>query len=89
MQDFLRDSAVGTQPWPAYSPDLSPIEHLWDLIYRRLRSRDLGPQTVLELRLAIQEEWDNIPQVIIARLISSMPRRCRAVHDAFGGHTRY
>ena len=88
-QDFLRDNAVRTLPWPAYSPDLSPIEHLWDLIDRRLRSRDPRPQTVLQLRLAIQEEWDNIPQAIIAHLISSMTRRCRAAYDAFCGHTRY
>ena len=88
-QDFLRANGVQILPWPAYSPDLSPIEHLWDLIDRRIRSRDPPPQTLPQLRLAIQEAWDDIPHAQIARLISSMPRRCRAVQEARGGHTRY
>ncbi|GFW42382.1 transposable element Tc1 transposase [Trichonephila clavipes] len=31
-------------PWPAYSPDLSPIEHVWDVIGRRLKTLPL-PRT--------------------------------------------
>ena len=88
-QEFLRANAVHTLPWPVYLPDLSPIEHLWDLIDRRIRSHDRSPQTVPQLRLAIQEAWDDIPLARIAHLMASMPWKCRAVHEARGGYTRY
>lgn len=88
-QQFLADEDVDVLPWPAYSPDLSPIEHLWDVIDRRVRSRDPRPESLPALRLALQEAWDEIPQALIARLVNSMRRRCTAVRDANGGHTRY
>ena len=86
---FLQQQNIDTLPWPPYSPDLSPIEHLWDLIDRGIRSRDPPPQNLHELRRVIQEEWDNISQLQIATLIGSMRRRCTEVHAAGGGHTRY
>jgi len=88
-EDYLHAEGVNVLPWPAYSPDLSPIEHLWDQLDRRVRSRDPPPQTLPALRQALQEEWDNFPQAKIRRLIASMRRRCKAVSDAQGGHTRY
>jgi len=88
-QDFLQAQGVDVLPWPAYSPDLSPIEHLWDHLDRRVRSHDPPPQTLPALRQALQEEWDNFPQPKIRRLISSMRRRCMAVREAGGGHMRY
>ncbi|UYV63569.1 hypothetical protein LAZ67_2004730 [Cordylochernes scorpioides] len=35
-QQALQD--VHMLPWPPYSPDLSPIEHVWDIIGRRLHA---------------------------------------------------
>ena len=58
-QEFLRANAVHKLTWPVYSPKLSPVEHLWDLIIRHIRSRDPPPQTVPQLHLSIQEMWDD------------------------------
>ncbi|KAI0994756.1 hypothetical protein K3495_g13424 [Podosphaera aphanis] len=33
---FLRDHSLAVLPWPANSPDLNPIEHLWNYIKKRL-----------------------------------------------------
>jgi transposase len=44
--DFLDDSQVDLLPWPPRSPDLSPIEHVWDLIDRRLTNLHNPPITV-------------------------------------------
>jgi hypothetical protein len=69
--------------------DLSPIEHLWDELGRRVPHHQNPPETLHELRDALEHEWNNTPQVFIQRLIVSMRRRCEAVVAARGGHTRY
>ena len=81
---FLQQNNVNVMHWPPYSPDLSPIEHLW-----RVRNRPQLTTTLQTLRLALMQEWNAIPQAEISRLILSMTRRVRAVLNANGGHTRY
>ena len=73
--------------WPSNLPDLNPIEHLWDDLDRRVRSRQPVPQTQQELQQVLEQEWGRIPQDRIRRLIESMPRRVRVV-QANGGHNR-
>ncbi|GFV15393.1 DDE_3 domain-containing protein [Trichonephila clavipes] len=62
--------------WPARSPDLNPIAHVWDFLGRRLAARTLLPVTIRELRLALQDEWAAMPQQLIDTLILSIGRRC-------------
>lgn len=89
VQDELQVRNIQTLPWPANSPDLSPIEHLWDELKRRVRQRQHPPTNLRELREAVVQEWQNIPQRSVRLLVRSMRRRCQAVIDARGGHTRY
>ncbi|GFT02523.1 transposable element Tcb1 transposase [Trichonephila clavipes] len=60
--------------WPAYLPDLSPIEHVWDVIGRRLQTLPL-PRTNDPLWQMVEREWRTIPQDTIRTLIDSVPRR--------------
>lgn len=75
--------------WPTCSPDLNPIEHLWDELKRRIRARLRAPTSTPERIIAVEEEWLNIPQETISNLIRSMPNRMRDVIRARGGHTHY
>ena len=72
--------------WPARSPDLNPIEHLWDLLDRRVhvRGRQQVPKTVAELRQALK--LTSIPQVDITNLVNSLRRRCTELLRENGGH---
>ena len=87
VQQFLQQNNVDHLDWPARSPDLSPIEHAWDILGQRVRQRVPRPRTLQALGAALQEERTWIPQLQIARLIRSMRHRCVACIDATGGHT--
>lgn len=89
INEFFDDHDVRVLPWPSVSPDLSPIEHVWDEMERRLRRLPQQPSTLRQLRIALLRVWQDIPQTFHARLVNSMRRRCTAVIDANGGHTRY
>uniref|UniRef100_A0AAZ3SMG2 Tc1-like transposase DDE domain-containing protein n=1 Tax=Oncorhynchus tshawytscha TaxID=74940 RepID=A0AAZ3SMG2_ONCTS len=73
-------SRLGT----ARSPDLNPIEHIWDIMSRSIHQRHVAPQTVQELADALVQVWEEIPQETIRHLIRSMPRRCKEVIQARG-----
>ncbi|KAI3370054.1 hypothetical protein L3Q82_024855 [Scortum barcoo] len=88
-QQFLQDEGIDAMDWPARSPDLNPIEHIWDIMSRSIHQRHVAPQTVQELADALVQVWEEIPQETIRHLIRSMPRRCREVIQARGGHTHY
>ncbi len=75
--------------WPAQSPDLNPIEHLWDHLKRRLGEYETAPNGILELWERIEKEWEAIPASECQKLIESMPRRVEQVIKAKGGYTKY
>lgn len=89
VTEYLEAVGVRTLNWPACSPDLNPIEHLWDELQRRIRRRPNLPETLHELRIALQEEFEAIPQNLVVNLINSVPQRILEVIRARGGHTRY
>ena len=75
--------------WPAQSPDLNPIEHLWAYIAHKLRLKRANIGNVAQLDVAVREIWEGISPLILENLVSSMPARCQAVINAGGGHTKY
>ncbi|GFV96010.1 transposable element Tc3 transposase [Trichonephila clavipes] len=85
-KQLLESEDIERMDWPARSPDLNTIEHVWDFLGRRLAARTLPPVTILELRLALQDEWAAMPQQLIATLIVSMGRRCETCLAVRGDH---
>ena len=89
-QDYITNNNMQIlHPWPAASPDLNPIEHVWDIIGRHVESADPRPQNNAQLLQSLTDAWNDIPQASIRHIIDSMRRRCQAVINAGGGHTRY
>jgi hypothetical protein len=76
--------------WPAYSPDLNPIEKIWnwmkDWIEREYGERNW---TYTKLRDAVRAAWDAITNEQLNELIDSMHQRCLDVIAAQGGHTKW
>ena len=87
--DFLEEEAITRMDWPAVSPDLNPIEHLWDELGRKVTARLTPQSTEQQLRELLLEEWRRIPQRSIDKLINSMRTRCAECIAAQGGHTHY
>lgn len=87
--DFLHQEAITTLPWPARSPDLNPIEHVWDFLGTQVRQRVPPVQNLHELEQTLHQEWNRLPQRQIQRLVQGMRRRVEAVIQAGGGYTRY
>ena len=85
----LGDLGMTPMIWPAQSPDLNPIEHLWNYLKARLAEYEEPAHSVAELWEQVQEEWDKIPVEVCQNLIESMPRRLAAVVKAKGGYTKY
>lgn len=86
---WFEDNNIQVLGWPSQSPDMNPLEHLWDHLKRQLRKYPTPPKGVHELWDRVAEEWDEIPPEVCQNLIESMPRRIQAVIKAKGGHTKY
>ena len=85
VQQFMNENEIEVLPWPANSPDLNPIEHVWDEMERRLRRLPQQPSNLQELAGDLVNIWNDIPQNFHANVVASMRRRCTAVINAEGG----
>lgn len=86
---WLKDHNIPLFPHPPSSPDLSPIEPVWNVLKKHLRDRKHHPTSYNELCDAIFEIWDEIDYDEIDVFINRMPDVVKAVINVDGGHTCY
>ena len=86
---WFKDNNINVLKWPAQSPDLNPIEHLWHHLKQQLNAYEVPATGIHELWERVQVEWDRIPKEVCRNLIESMPRRIEAVIKAKGAQTKY
>ena len=84
---WLHNNSVNSLDFPPYSPDLNPIENLWNDVARRVEKRQA--RTMEQLQEVIAEEWAATSTDLLRTLSHSMPARCQAVIHANGNHTQY
>jgi transposase len=53
---YLQSEAVTSVSWSAMSPDLNPIEHIWDMLGRRIHTREPPVQNIRQLEAALHRE---------------------------------
>jgi hypothetical protein len=70
-------SWIDTIIHPVPSPDLNPMEGVWNIIKQRIRCREW--RSIEELKALLQEEWDRVTMKEIRARISEMPERCKSL----------
>ncbi|GFT86562.1 uncharacterized protein TNCV_641371 [Trichonephila clavipes] len=86
VQDCLDSEGIQRLVWPARSPDLNPIENVWDALGRQVAGRDYPPTNKNTLIRALTEEWDKLPQQLLDNVVQSMVRRVECCITLHGGH---
>ena len=90
----LRARGISTIEWPPCSPDLNPIESVWNQMKYFIEDKypDLGEgrqRSSREIREIVEEAWESVSCEDLMKLLMTMPARCQAVLDADGGCTQY
>jgi len=78
-----KSGALKKMVWPPQSPDLNPIELLWDELDRRVRK--VCPTSQEHLWEILQKAWTEIPNSVLEKLVERMPRLVQKVLSTKGG----
>ncbi|GFY12578.1 transposable element Tcb2 transposase [Trichonephila clavipes] len=89
VQDCLDHEGIQRLLWPARSPDLNPIENVWESLGRQVAGRNYPPTNKNTLIRALTEEWDKLPQQLLDNVVQSMVRRVECCITLHGGHIPY
>ncbi|GFT77961.1 transposable element Tcb2 transposase [Trichonephila clavipes] len=72
VQDCLDSEGIQCLVWPVRSPDLNPIENVWDALGRQVAGRNSPPTNKNTLIRALTEEWDKLPQQLLDNVVQSL-----------------
>ncbi|GFW58629.1 transposable element Tcb2 transposase [Trichonephila clavipes] len=89
VEELLESEDITRMDWPAYSPDLNSIEHVWDALGRHISACLHHPENTQQLKQMLIEEWVLLPQEMLHQLVLSMRRLCEATIAVRGGHIPY
>ncbi|SOV09613.1 uncharacterized protein UDID_19024 [Ustilago sp. UG-2017a] len=78
-KEYLEEVKLNVLPWPAMSPDLNPIEHVWQQLKKQLYQQRYTINNKAQLIAAINRFWATFPKESVQALIKSMPRRLQAL----------
>ena len=71
VKDWLRNNGIQVMQCPSSSPDLNPIEHLWDVLEDRVKKHH--SKNKIELALHLMEEWNKIELDVLEKLVDFVP----------------
>ena len=86
MKEWLLYRTPNVHDHPPHSPDLNPVEHLWEYV-DKVREKNISCK--YDLKAASQDEWIKIPHDFTKKLVESMSRRLEAVIKSKRQQTKY
>ena len=84
---FFEENHIEVLPWPAQSPDLNVIEHMWAELKRRYGLAKVTAKA--EIISTIFQIWEDLGKEYALKLSRSMYNRFRAVINSNGGSSGY
>ncbi|GFW09621.1 DDE_3 domain-containing protein [Trichonephila clavipes] len=75
VQDCLDSEGIQRLVWPARSPDLNPIENVWDALGRQVAGRNYPPTNKNTPHQCTHRGMDKLPQQLLDNVVQSMVRR--------------
>ncbi|RYH08853.1 hypothetical protein EON65_40595 [archaeon] len=92
VADFFHAHNIQVLEWPAHSPDLNIIEHVWHYLKERIRQLPVASSKEnlwLSVQVALNYMCSDEMTKEINNLYESLPNRMQAVIAAHGGNTSY
>ena len=85
VMEYLQDWGYEVIVWPPQSPDLSPIENIWNIMKMKLKARRPRPRSKLDMKNAMLEIWEEIQAETRKNLILTFKERCKSCVRNKGG----
>jgi len=90
---WLEARQIKVMKWPARSPDLNPIEHVWpwmkNYIFKNHGREGASGVSSVALKQAVMQAWEAVPETLLRDLLFSMVKRVAAVIEAHSGAIRW
>jgi AAA15 family ATPase/GTPase len=95
--ELFAEEGITAMKWPAQSPDLIPIENVWQILKVKFHKHFIDlqrsfpkPNDAIEKHgEVLKEVWSEINPTVLSNLIRSMPSRVQAIIKAKGGPISY